>query len=44
MAAALLGQIESCDSPQEEWPQYVQGLEQFFMVNEITGEVKAEKR
>ena len=44
MATVLLGQIESYDSPQEEWPQYVKRLEQFFMVNEITGEVKAEKR
>jgi len=44
MATALLGQIESYDSAQEEWPQYVERLEQFFVANEITGEAKAEKR
>jgi len=40
MATALLGQIESYDSAQEEWSQYV---EQFFVANEITGEAKAER-
>ena len=43
MATALLGQIESYDSAQEEWPQYVERLEQFFVVNEITDEAKSEK-
>ena len=43
MATALLGQIESYDSAQEEWPQYVERLEQFFMANKIMGEAKDEK-
>ena len=43
MAKALLGQIESYDSAQEEWPQYVERLEQFFVANEIMGKAKAEK-
>ena len=43
MATVLLGQIENYDSAQEEWPQYVERLEQFFVANEITGEAKAEK-
>ena len=43
MATVLLGQIENYDSAQEEWPQYVERLEQFFVANEITGEAKVEK-
>ena len=44
MATALLGQIKSYDSAQEEWQQYVERLEQFFVANEITGKVEVEKR
>ena len=44
MATALLGQIDSYDTAQEEWLQYVERLEQFFVANEITGGAKAEKR
>jgi len=43
MATASLGQIESYDSRQKEWPQSVERLEQFFVGNEISGEAKAEK-
>ena len=42
--AALLGKIEPFDSEQEDWPQYVERLEQFFEVNGITGDSKAAKR
>ena len=42
--AALLGKIEQFDPEQEEWPQYVERLEQFFEANDITGEAKAAKQ
>ena len=42
--AALLGRIDQFDPGQEEWPQYVERLEQFLEANEITGEAKADKR
>jgi len=41
---ALLGRIDHFDPEQEQWPQYVERLEQFFEANEITGEGKAAKR
>ena len=41
--AALLGRIDQFDPEQEEWPQYVERLEQFFEGNDITGEDKAAK-
>ena len=44
MATGLLGQIDQFDSAVEEWPQYVERLEQFFVANDITGEDKAVKR
>lgn len=40
---ALLGKIERFDPEQEDWPQYVERLEQFFEANEITGEEKENK-
>ena len=42
--AAPLGKIENFDPTQEEWPQYVERLEQFFEANDLTGESKAVKR
>ena len=42
--AVLLGKIEEFNSAQEEWPQYVERLDQFFEANELTGEDKASKR
>ena len=33
---ALLGKIEQYDPEQEEWPQYVERLEQFFEANDLT--------
>ena len=44
MATGLLGHIEPFDSVAEEWPQYVERLEQFFVANDITGEDNAVKR
>ena len=41
---ALLGKIEQYDLEQEEWPQYVERLEQFFEANDLTGDSKADKR
>ena len=39
--AALLGRIDPFDSEQEEWPQYVERLDQFFEANDLTGDEKA---
>ena len=36
--------IQHFDPKQEEWPQYMEQLEQFFEANDITGENKAAKR
>ena len=41
---ALLGKIEQYDPEQEEWPQYMERLEQFFKANDLTGDEKANKR
>ena len=35
MAAATLGRIDEFDPSKEEWPQYVERLEHFFIVNDI---------
>ena len=40
---ALLGKIKQFDPQQEEWPQYVERLEQFFKANNLTGDDKAAK-
>ena len=42
--AALLGRIDPFDPDQEEWPQYVECLDQFFEANDLTGDEKATKR
>ena len=42
--AALLGRIDPFDPDQEEWPQYVERLDQFFEANDLTGDEKATKR
>lgn len=42
--AGLLGKIDEFDPEQEEWPQYVERLEQFFEANGIVGEDNATKR
>ena len=42
--AMLLGKTDQFDPEQEEWPQYVEWLEQFFKANDIMGEDKAAKR
>ena len=44
MATALLGKIDNFDASREEWPQYVERLEQFFEANDLTGDGKAAKR
>ena len=44
LTAVLLGKIEPFDSELEEWPQYVERLEQFFEAIDITGDSKAAKR
>ena len=42
--AILLGKIDHFDPEEEEWPQYVERLDQFFEVNDLTGDGKAAKR
>ena len=42
--AALLGRIDEFDPEKEEWPQYVERLDQFFEANDLTGDGKATKR
>ena len=44
MATGLLGHIEHFVPAVEEWTQYVERLEQFFVANDVTGEDKAVKR
>ena len=41
--AALLGKIKQFNPDQEDWPQYVERLQQFFEANDLTGEDKAVK-
>ena len=33
--AALLGKLDQFNPEQEEWPQYVEHLDQFFEANEL---------
>ena len=40
----LLGHIEQFDSAVEQWTQYVERLEQFFVANDVIGDDKAVKR
>ena len=42
--AAILGKIEHYDPQTEEWTEYVERVQQFFVANSLTGEDKAEKR
>ena len=44
MATALLGHIEQFDPAVEQWTQYVERLEQFFVANDVIGDDKAVKR
>ena len=44
MATALLGHIDQFDPADEQWPQYVERLEQLFVANDVTGDDKAVKR
>ncbi len=45
MATALLGHIEQFDPAVEQWTQYVERLEQFFVAtNDVTGEDKKDKK
>ncbi len=45
MATALLRHIEQFDPAVEQWTQYVERLEQFFVAtNDVTGEDKKDKR
>ncbi len=44
MATALLCHIEQFDPAVEQWTQYVERLEQFFVANDVTGEDKKDKR
>ena len=41
---ALLGKIDAFNPEHEEWPQYVERLDQFFEANNLTGDTKATKR
>ena len=41
--AMLLGKTDQFNPEQEEWPQYVEWLEQFFKASDIMGEDKAAK-
>ena len=41
--AAILGKIDSFEPDREEWPRYVERLDQFFEVNDLTGDDKAKK-
>ena len=41
--AVLLGRLDQFEPEQEEWPQYVERLVQFFEANDITGDNKAAK-
>ena len=42
--SALLGRINPFDPDQEEWPQYVERLDQFIEANDLTDDEKATKR
>ena len=42
--AAILGKVNVFDPEHEEWPQYVERLDQFFEANDLTGDDKATKR
>ena len=42
--AAVLGKVNVFDPEHEEWPQYVERLDQFFEANDLTGDDKATKR
>ena len=42
--AAILGKIDLFEPDREVWPQYVERLDQFFEVNNLTGDDKATKR
>lgn len=44
MAKALLGHLKQFNPALEEWPQYVERLEQFFVANCNTGDDGAFKR
>ena len=44
MATALLGHIDQFELADEQWPQYVERLEHFFVANDIIREDKAVKR
>ena len=38
---ALLGKIEEFNPKKEDWRQYLERLEEFFVANDLTGESKA---
>ena len=42
--AALLGKMDAFDPQHENWPQYIERLDQFFEANDLTGDAKATKR
>ena len=42
--ATVLGKVNVFDPEHEEWPQYVERLDQFFEANDLTGDDKATKR
>ena len=44
MATALIGHIEAFDPDSDDWPQYVERMEEMFKANNLTGESKADKR
>ena len=42
--AALLGKVDAFDPQHEDWPQYVERLDQFFKANGLMGNAKATKQ
>lgn len=41
---ALMGKLQQYDPEQEEWPQCVERVQQFFEANDLTGNAKVDKR
>ena len=42
--AAVLEKVDVFDPQHEEWPQYVERLDQFFEANDLMGDAKATKQ
>ena len=44
MATPLIGSIEAFDPDTDDWPQYVERMEEMFKANDLMGDGNAEKR